>query len=111
MNKQMQSFSFSSPINFIEEGKWLKRVSLFECTNSVFIITDENNSLSITIPGHWETESADKTNDELNKLIEIRSFELHVKEFSKKGKKIKLGGNEYKISDFGIKKKTRFLKN
>ena len=55
MNKQMQTFSFSPPINLVEEGKWLMEVVSFESTNSVFNITIENNSCSIFIPGHWET--------------------------------------------------------
>ena len=59
-NKQMQTFSFSPPINLVEEGKWLLAVSLFECTNSVFIITNENNSCSIIILGHYQTEFAEK---------------------------------------------------
>ena len=37
MNKQMQTFSFNSPINLVEEGKWLLGVSSFVCTNSVLI--------------------------------------------------------------------------
>ena len=49
MNEQMQTFSFNPPINLAEEGKWLK-VSSFECTNFVFNITNENNSISIIIP-------------------------------------------------------------
>ena len=69
MNKQMQTFSFNPPINLVEEGKWLLAVSSFECTNSVFNISDENNSFSIIIPGHYETESAEKTIDELKKII------------------------------------------
>ena len=44
MIKQMQTFSFNPPINLIEEGKWLMAVSLFDCTNSVFNVTNENNS-------------------------------------------------------------------
>ena len=56
------------------------RSDSFECTNSVFNITNENNSFSITIPAHWETKSAEKTIEELNELIELRSLELHVKE-------------------------------
>ena len=55
MNKQMETFSFIHPINLVEEGKWLLGVTSFECTNSVFNITNENNSFSITIPGHWES--------------------------------------------------------
>ena len=71
----------------VEEGKWLLAVSSFECTNSVFNITNENNSFSIIIPGHWETESAEKTIDELNKLLELRSqngIELHVEQVKKR---------------------------
>ena len=66
----------------------LLAVSLFECTNSVFNITNENNSFSIIIPGHYETESAQKTIDELNNLLELRSqngIELHVEQVRKKG--------------------------
>ena len=88
MNKQMQTFSFSPPINLIEEGKWLLAVSSFECTNSVYNITNENNSFSIIIPGHYETESAQKTIDELNNLLELRSqngIELNVEQVRKKG--------------------------
>ena len=105
MNKQMETFSFNIPINLIEEGKWLLGVTSFECTNSVFNITNENNSFSITIPGHWETKSAEKTIEELNELIELRSLELHVKEVRKRGNKIKIGGKEYKISLFNTQKK------
>ena len=87
MNKQMQFFLFNPPINLAEEGKWLLVVTSFECTNSVFNITKENNSFSIAMPGHWETESAEKTIDELNKLLELRSqngIQLHVEQDRKK---------------------------
>ena len=88
MNKQMQTFPFSPPLNLIEEGKWLLGTSSFECTNSVFNITNENNSFSIIIPGHYETKSAQKTIDELNKLLDLRSendIELHTGQVRKKG--------------------------
>ena len=104
MNKPMQRFSFNPPLNLIEEGKWLLAVSSLECTNSVFKITNENNSFSIVIPGHYGTESAEKTIDELNKLLELRSLELHVNEVRKRGNKIKIGDNDYKLSDFDTKK-------
>ena len=104
MNKQMQTFSFNPPINLVEEGKWLLGLSSLECTNSVFNITNENNSFSIIIPGHYETESAEKTVDELNKLLELRSLELHVREVRKRGNKIRIGDNEYKLSDFDTQK-------
>ena len=88
MNKQKQIYSFNPSINLVEEGKWLIAVSSFECTNSVFNITNENNSFSIIIPGHYESESAQKTIDELNNLLELRSqngIELHVEQVRKKG--------------------------
>ena len=104
MNKQMQTFSFNPPINLVEEGKWLIAVSSLECTNSVFNITDDNNSFSIIIPAHWETESAEKTINDLNKLLELKSLDLHVEEVRKRGDKIKIADKEYKLSDFDNQK-------
>ena len=104
MNKQRQTFSFNPPINLIEEDKWLLAVSSFECTNSVFNITHENNSFSIIIPGHWETEFAEKIIDEVNRLLEFRSLYLHVNEVRKRGNIIKIGDIEYKLSDFDNQK-------
>ena len=102
MNKQTQTFLFSPPINLIEEDKWLLAVSSFECTNSVFNITNENNSFSIIVPGHYETESDQKTIDELNNLLELRSqngIELHVEQVRKKGLILI---NDYSLSSLGI---------
>ena len=93
MNKQIQTFSFNPPINLVEEGKWLIGVSSFECTNSVFKLTNENNSFSITTPGHRKTKSDEKTFDELY-LLELRSLELHVKEVRKRGQQIIIGEKE-----------------
>ena len=104
MNKQMQTFSFNPPINLIEEDKWLVGMTLLECTNSVFNINNENNSFSIIIPGHYQTEFAEKIIDDLNKVLELKSLELHVEELRKRGDKIKIGGNEYKLSDFDTQK-------
>ena len=89
MNKQMQIFSFNPPINLLEQDKKLLAVSSFECTNSVFDITTENYSFSMTIPCHWQTKSDEETIDELKKLLKLRSLELHVKEVRKRGNKIK----------------------
>ena len=100
MNKQIQTYSIKPPINLVEEGKWLLGVASLEFTNSVFNITNENNSFSIIIPGHYQNESDEKTFDELNKLLNLRSLELHVEEVRKRGNKIKIGDNEYEISDF-----------
>ena len=104
MNKQMQTFSFNPPINLLEEGKWLLAVSSFECTNSVFNITDANNSFSIIIPGHYQNESDEKTIDNLNKLLELKSLKLHIQEVEKRGNKIKIANKEYKLPDFDNQK-------
>ena len=104
MNKQRQTFSFNPPINLTKEDKWLLAVSSFECTNSVFNITDENNSFSIIIPGHYQNKTAEKTIDDLNKLLELKSLELHVEEVKKRGHKIKIADKEYKISNFDNQK-------
>ena len=88
MNKQIQSFLSSPSINSVEEGKWLFRVTSFECTNSVFNTNDENNSSSITIPSHWLSKSAEKTSDELHKILELRSendIEQQTEQVRKKG--------------------------
>ena len=102
MNKQMQTFSFNPPINLLEEGKWLLAVSLFDCTNSVYNITNENNSFSIIIPGHYQNKSDEKTIDELKKLLELRSengIELHVEQVRKKGLILI---NDYSLSSLGM---------
>ena len=105
MNKQMKTFSFNPPNNLIEEGKWLLAVSSLECTNSVFNITSENNSFSIIIPGHYQSKSNEKTTNDLNKLLELKSLELHVEEVRKRRNKTKIGDNEYQLSDFDTQKK------
>ena len=96
----MQIFSFNPPINLVGEGKWLLAVSSFVCGNSVFILTNENNSFSITIAGHWETKSAEKTIDQLNKILKLRSqngIDLHVEQVGK-GLIFK---NDYSLSSLG----------
>ena len=79
-------------------------VSFFDCTNSVFIITNENNSFSIITPGHYQTEFAEKIIDDLNKLLEVRSLELHVEEVRKRGNKITINSREYSLSDVDTQK-------
>ena len=112
MIEQMQTFSINPPINLVEEVKWLLAVSSFECTNSVFNITNENNSFSIIIQGYYQNKSDEKMINDLNKLLELKSIELHVEEVIKRGNKIKIGDKEYMLSDFDTqKKKMRYLKN
>ena len=104
MNKQMQTYSFNPPIKLVEERKWLLGVSSFECTNSVFNITNENNSFSIIIPGHYKTEFAETVINDLNELYELKSLELHVETVRQRGNIIKIGDKEYKLSDLDNQK-------
>ena len=101
----MQTFSFSPPINLIGGDKWLLGVTLFECTISVFNITNENNSFSIIISGNYRTEFAEKMIKDLKNLLELTSLELHLEKVKKTGNKLKIGDNEYKLSDFDTQKK------
>ena len=94
MNKQMQTFLFNPPINLVEEGKWLLAVSSFECSNSVLNTTNENNSFPVIIAGHYQNKNDEKIFDNLNKLLELRSIELHLEEVRKRGNKIKIEDNE-----------------
>ena len=101
MNKQMQTFSFNPSINLVEEGKWLLAVTSFECTNSVFNITNENNSFSIIIPGHYQNESDEKIVKKLKELLELdkKDLSLHIAAVREKGRKIYIGEDEYDLSD------------
>ena len=77
----METFSSKPSINLFEEGKWLLAVTSFEASNSVFNVTDENNSFSITTPAHWSSEIVEKFINQLNELSERISEndnELHV---------------------------------
>ena len=93
LSKEMESFSFSPPINLAGEGNWLLAVTSFEVTNSVFNVYDENNSFSITIPGHWNSENGEEPINKLNEILEFRSqndIEIHLKEVEKRGTQIEL---------------------
>ena len=95
LNKQMQTFSFNLTNNLLEERKWLLADISVECTMSVFNIINENSSFSIILPGQCQNKPDEKTIFELNKLLEIMSFELHVKEVRKRENNIKIGDSEY----------------
>ena len=79
-------------------------VSLFDCTNSVYNINNENNSFSVNIPGHYQNKSDEKTIDDLNKFLELKSLEIHLEKVRKRGNKVKIGDIEYKLSDFDNQK-------
>ena len=61
MIKQNETLSSIPPINPAEDGNWLLGVTCFEATNSVFIITDENNSSYITTLGYWSSREGSET--------------------------------------------------
>ena len=73
----MYTFSFLLPINLSSEGKkgkWLLAVTSSGALNIVFRITDENNSLSISTPGHWgpsleESDTPEETSERLNEFL------------------------------------------
>ena len=93
MNKQMGSFSFIPPKN-LSEGKWLLGVTSFGETNSVFNITNENKSFSISTPSYWSARRGVETINELRDLLSLREqndIKLHVEEVRKRGNQIKIG--------------------
>ena len=107
MKKQLETFSFSPPINLAEEGKWLLAVTPFEATNSVFDMNHENNSFSISTQGHWSSRGDAETNNELRELLRLREqndIDLHSEEVGKIGNQIKIGDKEYKLSDLDTRK-------
>ena len=100
MNKQLQTFSFNPSIDLSEVGKWLLAVTFSEVTNSVFNITDENNSFKLPYKVTGTLNLLKKTIDELNNLSKLRSqngIDLHVEKV-KKGLILK---NHYFLSSFG----------
>ena len=101
MNKQMQTFSISPPKKLVEGGKCLLAVTSFGATNSVFNIISENNSFSISTPGHWSPEDGEELINELYVLLELSSengIELLVKGSEKRGTRIEIENSGSYIS-------------
>ena len=65
LNKRTNNFSFSPQINLFEEGKKLVAVTSSEAINSVFNLTNENYSFSISLASHWRSDDGE---DFINKL-------------------------------------------
>ena len=104
MNKQKETFSFSPPINLVEEGECLFGVTSFEATNSVVNVTNENNSFSISTTSHWIPEYAQQTIDNFKEQSEPnkRNLNLHIAEVIVKVQMIYIGEDEYDLSDLDI---------
>ena len=82
-------------------------VTAFETTNSVFIITNENDSFSISTRIYWISNGGSETFFKLRELIKLREgidIELHFEEVRKKGNQIKIGDKDYKLSDLDTRK-------
>ena len=84
----MNTFSFNPSKTLSEQGRLFLAKTRFEATNSVFKVTKENSSFSITTPAPWTSESGKENIDKPKELLELRSqhhIEKYVKEFDKKG--------------------------
>ena len=98
----METFSFLLPKNLSDGVKWVLATISFEATNSFLNKTDEYNSFSITTPRYWFSRGGADTIHKLQNFLELRShvdIELHVEENRKRGNQIKIGENEYKLSN------------
>ena len=103
MNKQRQTLSISPWINLFEEVKWLLAVTGFEATDSIFNITNGNNSFSISITGHWNSEDGEEPINKLKNFSERKSendIELHAKEVGKRGTRKKIENSGYNLAGF-----------
>ena len=99
----METFSFSPPLNLIAERKWLLAVTSFGATNSVFIITNKNNSFSISIPGYWYQKSSEEFLNRIHKLLDLGSqndIESHVEEVEKRCTRRKIEKSDYNLAIF-----------
>ena len=63
----------------------------FEATNSVFNITDENNSFSVSTPGQWSLTGSKGTVKGLIKNLEL----LSQNDIESQAKKIEKKENKY----------------
>ena len=75
----------------------------FEAMNSVFNITDKNNSFSISSPSYWIPVGGEELNNKLKKLLEVGSqndIELRGKNFEKRGTRIEIGNSGYNLAGF-----------
>ena len=101
----METIYSFPPINRSEEWKWSLAVSSFKATNSVFNITSENNSFSISIPDQWIFKDSQELFNKLNNLLQFKSendIELHVKEVEKRGTRIKIENSGYNSAGFDL---------
>ena len=73
----------------------VNRSSVFEKTNSIFSITDENNFFE------WTPEGSGDIIEKLKKFQELRSqndFELHAKELENRSNRIEIRNRGYNLT-------------
>ena len=70
----MKTFSFNPPINPSGKSKWVTAATSFEASNSLFNITNENKSFSITAPGYWTSGGIAATINKRRELLAIRQI-------------------------------------
>ena len=78
-------------------------MNFFQATNSIVIITVENNSFSISAPSFWSPEDGEEPINERNKLLELGSendIELYVKEVEKRSTRINIENSDYNLAGF-----------
>ena len=86
LNIQIENFAISPPMNFFEGRKGLLSVTSFGATNPVFNLTDKNNSFSLSTSSYWTPNVAEKTFDQINEILGLRSqndIEIFVNEVAK----------------------------
>ena len=80
----------------------MSAVTSFETNTSVYNLSNENDSFSVTTPGHWTSKGGAETIEELQKLLELRpenDTDLHVKEVAKSGNQLLEADRKFKLSD------------
>ena len=100
----------------VEERNCLLKVTSFQARNSIFIITNENNSFPASTPEYWFSRGGAETIYKQQTFLEARSQndkKLHVEDVRESGNLIKVEDSEYKLSDLDIHKNESFeeLKN
>ena len=99
----MHNFPFSPPFILSEEGEELLAVKNLEAINSVFVMSNENNSFSVTTQGNCTSEGCGEFIGQLNELSELISendIELQVKELQNRGTQKQIQKSGYSLAGF-----------
>ena len=78
-------------------------VTNVQATNSVFNITDQNKSFSITTTSDGNSEDGEELIDKEHKILELWSkndIELHLRESKKRGTWIEIENSAYNLAGF-----------